>query len=157
MNLTVKKAGAALLVVTLCAFFAQKVFSHCEIPCGIYDDEARFKSLLENVTTVEKSMNQIIALSKESKPNNNQIVRWVMNKEHHAGDIIHILTQYFLTQRLKPVADKNSQEYKNYAKKLTLVHEMIVFSMKAKQTTDLENVTKLRSHIADFKTAYMGG
>ena len=157
MNVTVKKGAATFLVIALCAFFAQKVLSHCEIPCGIYDDEARFKTLLENVTTVEKSMNQIIALSKESKPNNNQIVRWVMNKEHHAGDIIHILTQYFLTQRVKPVADKSSQEYNDYAKKLTLVHEMIVFSMKANQTTDLDNVEKLRSHIADFKAAYMGG
>ena len=157
MNVTIRKTAAALLVLVLWAFFAQKVFSHCEIPCGIYDDEARFTMLVENVTTVEKSMNQIIELSKESKPNNNQIVRWVMNKEHHDGDIIHILTQYFLTQRIKPVADKSSQEYKDYAKKLTLVHEMIVFSMKAKQTTDLENVAKLRSHIADFKTAYMGG
>ena len=34
--------------------------AHCEIPCGIYDDEAGIKQLLEHVTTIEMSMNQIV-------------------------------------------------------------------------------------------------
>jgi nickel superoxide dismutase len=43
-------------------------FAHCEIPCGIYDDHARIHMILEHVTTIEKSMNQITAISKEKSP-----------------------------------------------------------------------------------------
>jgi len=41
-----------------------------------------------------------------------------------------------------------------YANKLTLIHQVIVYSMKCKQTTDLENVKLLSKALADFKTAY---
>ena len=43
------------------------VGAHCEIPCGIYGDEGRFDALLENATTIEKSMNEINKLSGESE------------------------------------------------------------------------------------------
>jgi nickel superoxide dismutase len=33
---------------------------------------------------------------------------------------------------------------------------MLVYAMKAKQTTDLSNVEKLRSLLKEFKTAYLG-
>ena len=33
--------------------------SHCQIPCGIYGDDARFEELAEHIRTIEKSMAQI--------------------------------------------------------------------------------------------------
>ena len=30
--------------------------AHCQIPCGIYDDHARVHAMLEDVTTIEKSL-----------------------------------------------------------------------------------------------------
>jgi nickel superoxide dismutase len=121
--------------------------AHCEIPCGIYDDEARINELLEHVSTIEKSMNQIMAIDKEKDHNANQIVRWVMNKENHANELQHIVTQYFMTQRIKLDA-------KNYDKKLGLLHQMLVYAMKSKQTTDLDNTAKLTAAINDFKSLY---
>ena len=31
---------------------------HCQIPCGIYDDEVRFKLMREHVETIEKSIDR---------------------------------------------------------------------------------------------------
>jgi len=109
----------------------------------------------EDITTVEKAMKMIVDLSQQTPQNFNQIVRWVNNKEHHADDIRHIVTQYFMTQRVKPT-DKTDAKYTDYVNQLTLLHQMMVYSMKAKQTTDLANVEKLRSLVSDFKTAYFG-
>jgi nickel superoxide dismutase len=37
-----------------------------------------------------------------------------------------------------------------------LLHQMLVYAMRAKQTTDLANVEKMRSLLQDFHTAYFG-
>ena len=150
------------MIVCLVAVFALMMplaapaFAHCEIPCGIYDDEMRIASIAEHITTIEKSMNQIEELSKQEPLNYNQIVRWVQNKDDHASELQHIVSQYFMTQRLKPVGMVNKDAYAAYSQQLTLLHEMLYYSMKAKQTTDKENVEKLRSLLSEFKTAYFG-
>ena len=43
--------------------FGSLAYSHCQIPCGIYGDEARFNMITEHITTVEKSMKLIESLS----------------------------------------------------------------------------------------------
>ena len=124
--------------------------AHCEIPCGIYDDQARINMILEHIATIEKSMKQIKSLEKEKSPNFNQLVRWIMNKEHHATEIQTIVAQYFLTQRIKPKA-------KDYNQKLSLLQQMLIYSMKCKQTTDLKNAAKLRDLVKQFHQLYFAG
>ncbi len=70
-----------------------------------------------------------------------------MNKERHADEIQEIVTQYFMTQRIK-------LDTKNYEKKIGLLHQMLIYSMKCKQTTDLANVSKLKELVNDFKELY---
>lgn len=135
---------------------APPAFSHCEIPCGIYGDKTRIDMLEEDIATIEKSMKEILTLSKDAKPNYNQLVRWVVNKEHHADKIRDVVTQYFMAQRVKPVPPEESGGYGAYIRQLTLLHEMIVTSMKCKQTTDLANVERLRQLLADFAKATFG-
>lgn len=150
-----KKGVSVFLAVLFLTSMSSSVFAHCEIPCGIYGDKMRFDMWEEQIATVEKSMTQIVALSKEDPKNYNQIVRWVNNKEKHANDIIEIATQYFLTQRVKPLKDHDDTEAATkYAHQLGTLHEIIVYSMKAKQTTDLENVTKLRELVKSFYKLY---
>jgi nickel superoxide dismutase len=156
MRNAVSKKSAMLGVLVLVMIFASMVYSHCQIPCGIYGDPARFDMLAEHITTIEKSMKQITELSQEDNPNFNQLVRWVQNKEKHADDTSHIVTYYFMAQRVKPVDKTKGKAYEEYVKKLTLLHEMLVYSMKAKQTTDLANVEKLRSLLAEFNSVYFG-
>ena len=142
-----KRLLQMILVLSFSLLLAAGAAAHCEIPCGIYDDEARIAMLLEHVATIEKSMNQIGAIEKDKDHNANQLVRWVMNKEKHATELQEIVTQYFMTQRIKFDA-------KAYDKKLALLHQMLVYAMKCKQTTDLANTAKLTGVIEEFKKLY---
>ena len=129
-------------------------FAHCEIPCGIYGDEARFSAIAENLKTIEKSMNQINLLSAEAGKNANQLVRWVNNKETHADQIREIVAQYFLAQRVKAPANDDPAAGKTYSRKLALLHQMIVSAMKCKQTADPAHVKKSRELLEAFQALY---
>lgn len=137
----------AVLAFSCTILLAVGVAAHCEIPCGIYDDGARIDLLLEHVATIEKSMKQISAIQNEKNHNANQLVRWITNKENHANELQEIVTQYFMTQRIKFDA-------KAYDKKLALLHKMLVSAMKCKQTTDLEHTESLTKAIQEFKKLY---
>ncbi len=131
--------------------------SHCQIPCGIYDDEARFTAMLEHVTTIEKSIREIGTLSGEKEPNWNQLVRWVVNKDHHADELSGIVTYYFMAQRIKPPEDASDEKARRkYATELELLHRILVRAMKAKQTADLSHVEALRKLIGEFRGSYLG-
>jgi len=130
--------------------------AHCEVPCGIYGDEMRVKMIAEHITTIEKAMKQVTLLSGAESVNYNQLVRWVDNKEHHAGEIQHIVTQYFMTQRIKPADSSDREAQAAYVEKLTLLHKMLIQAMKAKQGTDLDVVAKLRTLLDSFSEAYLG-
>lgn len=150
MNL--KKTLLSLILIS--AFAISQVFAHCQIPCGIYDDEVRFSLMREHVETIEKGMNQIMELSAKGERNYNQIVRWVSNKDEHADELETIVTEYFLAQRVKPSDPSKKEAHAKYLDKITMLHEMIVYSMKAKQTTDLAHVKKLNSLIDGFEKIY---
>ena len=148
---------AAASLVLIVAASGSAAFAHCQIPCGIYDDEMRFTQLREHVTTIEKSMNQITTLGGEKSKNYNQVVRWVMNKEQHADELSEIVTYYFMTQRIKPPADSGDADaMKKYTTEVTLLHQMLVHAMKAKQTTDQAHVKHLRDLITQFEKSYHG-
>ena len=145
-----------LAALALTASVSSTALAHCQIPCGIYDDPVRFSQLREHVTTIEKSMNQINTLSEDPAPNVNQLGRWVMNKENHADELTEIVTYYFLTQRVKPADPSDKAATAKYLRQLTLLHQMMVHAMKAKQTTDLEHCEHLRALIDQFEAVYTG-
>jgi nickel superoxide dismutase len=144
----------ALITVLMLAGAVPSVLAHCQIPCGIYDDAARFAQMREHVTTLEKSMQQIDHLAGDPAESN-QLVRWVMNKEDHADQLADIITFYFMAQRIKPAAQEAS-EHAAYVERLTLLHRMLVQAMKAKQTTDLDHCQQLRTLIDEFERSYLG-
>ena len=125
------------------------VAAHCEIPCGIYDDELRANLIYEHSVTIEKSMKKIAELSKQNPVDYNQLVRWVSNKEEHATMIQHTISQYFMTQRIRPAAEK-------YIDKLSVLHKMLQAAMKCKQSIELSNVQTLRSLLKEFEILYFG-
>ena len=138
-------ATAALSLTSVSSLHA-----HCQVPCGIYSDDTVLTDLQTDQKTIEKAMAQITELSKDPTANANQITRWVTTKDDHAKNLQIVMAEYFLAQRLKiDEADKEA-----YMKKLTLAHEIIVYSMKCKQTTNLENAKKLKKAIDSFTEAY---
>lgn len=135
-------------------FFIPLAEAHCEIPCGIYGDRMRVNLLEEHFQTVEKSMKQIDKLKKDPKDNANQLVRWVNNKELHANKIQEIVYQYFMNQRITPVKESKNEKYSKYIKQITVLHRMLVESMKCKQTTDTDHVKELRRLLDRFEDSY---
>lgn len=133
------------------------VLAHCEIPCGIYDDEMRIQMIHEHITTIEKAMKQITALGSESPVNYNQLIRWTTNKEKHAEELQHIVYQYFMTQRIKPAHGGDGSPDAAYVEQLTTLHMLLVHAMKAKQSTDLEQIEHLRTLTDKFKELYFAG
>lgn len=138
---------SALLVLAVLAA-PRFAAAHCQIPCGIYDDHARVMSMLEDVETVKKSVTEMIGLNdKADLQSRQQFVRWVNNKELHAQKIIETISNYFLTQRVKP-------DQENYAERLQKHHAVILLAMKAKQTADLKVVEQLGAAVAALEAYY---
>lgn len=134
-----------------------KSYAHCEVPCGIYDDSVRVALIYEHISTIEKAMNNIKELSKADTPDYNQLVRWIMNKESHAEKLQVIVSQYFLHQRIKITDPSDQENYDKYIRNLTLLHEMLVYAMKAKQTTDQVFIDQLRDTVHKFEEVYFHG
>lgn len=154
MKNTIRKKLWIAGVFVVVMVFASMVHSHCQLPCGIYGDKDRFEMIGEHIITIEKSMKQITTLSQEKPQNMNQIIRWVNNKEHYTDELNDIVTYYFMAQRIKPIGDTKGKAYEDYVKKLTMLHKMLIYSMKAKQTTELSHVEKLKTVLAEFQKAY---
>ncbi len=137
----------ALLTVALATIATTFAHAHCQVPCGIYGDAARFETMLEHAVTITKAMTEINRLEADSAKNTNQSVRWVNTKEIHAQAIQDIIGDYFLAQRIK-------ETQADYTEHLVLSHKIIVLAMKTKQTTNLANAAALTKAIEAFKTLY---
>jgi len=126
----------------------QQAYAHCQVPCGIYDDHARVQAMLEDAATVDKAAMMINELAGKTDPQSmNQAVRWVMNKEKHAQNVIGTISDYFLTQRVK--ADQP-----DYAERLARHHAVIVAAMKAKQNADTKYAEALKASIEALAPYY---
>jgi len=126
------------LSIVLIILTSSVLFSHCQVPCGIYDDAARIKQIQEDITTIQKAMKNINELSnnKTAPQDLNQLVRWVNTKEEHAQHIQDVIMQYFLAQRVKP-KNVNDEGYTKYVS-LTISCQKIIFhAMKCKQNTEV--------------------
>ena len=141
-----KSLGQFLFVGTLALVgshlaLVQPASAHCQIPCGIYDDHALVQAMLEDAATVAKAVKLINELAGKTDPQSqNQAVRWVMNKEKHAQSVISTISDYFLTQRVKP-------DQEDYADRLVKHHAVIIAAMKAKQNADAAHADALTASI----------
>lgn len=147
MNRFFASATLSLIVAAICVSDAA---AHCQVPCGIYGDQRRFEELLEDEHTISKSQIEINNLAgKMGAQDLNQATRWVTTKEDHASNIQHVISSYFLAQRIK-------MDDPQYGKKLMAAHKVIVMAMKAKQSADPATAKELEKSIFDFYEAYEG-
>jgi nickel superoxide dismutase len=117
---------------------------HCQVPCGIYDDHARVQMIREDIVTITKAVGEIRTLSKKRDPQSmNQLTRWVVNKEHHAERIIRTISDYFLTQKIKPTDPRDRAGYTKYLEMLARHHAVMVAAMKCKQSASPDAVKAL--------------
>ncbi len=132
-----------------------KPVPHCQVPCGIYTDQLRFESMLEDTRTIAKSIGAInefadsMGNGKTSGTALNQVNRWITTKEDHASHIQEVMASYFFAQRIK-------SDHKDYTGQLASAHRVIVAAMKAKQAADPVTAEALKTAILDFYRAYEG-
>lgn len=137
--------ASCLLFLT---FITHQTYAHCQVPCGIYDDHARVKAMLEDAETVAKAGKMLDELAGKSDAQSlNQITRWVSNKESHAQKIIETISDYFLTQRVKP-------DQKDYTERLEKHHAVILAAMKSKQNADPKYAKTLSDAISALAGYY---
>tara|TARA_Y100000588_G_scaffold393837_1_gene511475 strand:- start:12480 stop:12968 length:489 start_codon:yes stop_codon:yes gene_type:complete len=139
-----------LFIFTHCLLSA-----HCQVPCGIYDDESRVVQMFEDLKTIEKAIVKINDLSKHQSTSQdiNQLVRWVETKEEHAQNIQNIISTYFLAQRIKP-KEKGEKAYKKYVSLVSSCQKIIFHTMKCKQNTDLSHTKTLRLQFSSLIENY---
>jgi len=138
------------LVIAISLLSARQALAHCQVPCGVYGDQRRFEEMLEDVTTIAKSIEEIgLLASKDDALSKNQLVRWVVTKEDHASKTQKIIAEYFLTQRIKSTNDR-------YVEQLKAAHNVMVAAMKCKQTVDAASAKALEKAILDLYRAYEG-
>lgn len=151
----VSLAGLVLMgVAAVITVQSQQASAHCQVPCGIYDDAARIARLREDATTIDKAITGIIELTGKHDPQAlNQAARWITNKETHASHIIDVVSQYFLTQKVKTVTP-GATGYDAYLKKLADHHAVMVAAMKTKQHANPKFVDALRHSIDALASHY---
>ena len=152
MKKTLKKNNLFTALILFCLVFAlsNTAHTHCQIPCGIYDDHARIEQMLEDSATIIKATKLIADLSsKADAQSQNQIIRWVTIKEKHAQDVISTISDYFLTQRVK-------MSQNDYVVRLKMHHAVIVAAMKTKQNANEKYAIALRKSIEALAQYYPG-
>ncbi len=148
MKLSKTLSPLAVLIALGLVLGVQSAQAHCQVPCGIFDDNARVKAMMEDAVTVDKATAEMAELQGKTDPQSvNQMVRWVMNKESHAQKIISTISDYFLTQRVKP-----SQE--DYVERLKKHHAVMLAAMKAKQHADKKHAEALMAEITALARYY---
>ena len=128
---------------------------HCQVPCGIYTDQLRFESMLEDTKTITKAIGQInefaasVGEGEMTGTAINQASRWVTTKEDHATKIQDVMAAYFFAQRIK-------SDHPDYTGQLASAHRVIVAAMKCKQAADPATAETLKTSILEFYKAYEG-
>ena len=135
-----------LIIIIL--FLSNTIFAHCQVPCGIYDDVLRILQIKEDFNTIDKAIDKIKELSKYSDEiSHNQLTRWVIAKEKHASNIQKIVSEYFLTQRIKETNQK-------YIEQTTTLQRILVMAMKCKQKLEQDYVNKGLNLVTSFSEVY---
>mmetsp|Transcript_58046 Transcript_58046/g.138132 ORF Transcript_58046/g.138132 Transcript_58046/m.138132 type:complete len:178 (-) Transcript_58046:77-610(-) len=124
---------------------------HCQVPCGIFNDDGRIAAILEDAVTIRKAVSEMQSLHKAGKLQDiHQMIRWVNTKEEHASKIMTVVADYFLAQKVKPALMKHDE----YLEVLALHHKVMIAAMKTKQSSEMEAVEDLDKAIAALRHVY---
>merc|ERR1719188_2754959 len=124
---------------------------HCQVPCGIFTDDLRVKMMIEDASTIRKSVVETAKLHQAGTLQDfHQAARWIATKEEHASKIMTTTADYFLAQKVKK-ADLSEQEYKEV---LVLLHAVMVAAMKTKQSSELAPVDTLDAALEAIKPLF---
>ncbi len=70
---------------------------------GEQADQHQFQALEQHIQKLEQASNQLRQFAGDPEKNAAETMRWSTIRDQHAADIAHIVTDYFLAQRLIPM------------------------------------------------------
>ena len=139
-------------LTTAILIFLTQLYAHCQVPCGVYDDAMRIKMIEEHTFTILKSMNYIKS-NQDDLQQQNQVTRWIITKDQHAQEMQNIISEYFLTQRIK-LKDDSKDSKDLYHAQLAVLHSILQDAMKCKQTIDTSMTNSLLEKLNEFVNLY---
>jgi nickel superoxide dismutase len=138
----------ALLTAILATFLSHgSLFSHCQMPCGIYHDDMVYNLVDQYVETMFKGISVLNNSKFATVKERNEFVRWVMEKDKSSDQTAHLISEYFLQQKIKVGGDDTT-------KQLISAHKLLFMLMQIKQGVDLELVRKFQKEWDQFKLMF---
>ncbi|GAB4236458.1 MAG: superoxide dismutase [Ni] [Chlamydiales bacterium] len=121
------------------------LLGHCQMPCGIYNDQMVYDRIDEYYQTMYKAVAALENNAFSNVQDRNQFVRWVMQKDVQSDEAAHILTNYFLQQKIKPSNDEDTHEL------VHVLHHLLFLIVQIKQTVDIDIVKDFGKEWEHFK------
>ena len=113
----------------------EKVYAHCDIPCGIYDPH--------NAQVAAHTVIRMMSLIKDAKGDAHDIARYTKVKEDHAELVKHevrvIWGDYFKPEHI----EKNPELHE-------LVFNIMKLGSKSRQSTDIKEAEELLAKVQEF-------
>jgi len=121
----------------------ERAEAHCDIPCGIYDPHHAQVAALTVIRMLDLMGDLASAPQKENLEYHNTLTRLIMVKEEHAElckrEIRVIWGDYFKQEHLE-----------KYPELSNLVHEIMVWGSKSRQTVSREAALQLLNSVNRF-------
>jgi len=145
LQMTMQKRFFLLVAIIICS--KAPLVSHCQMPCGIYHDDMVYDQVEQYIETMYKAMSELNHLELTKVKDSNQFVRWVMLKDKESDNVAHLLTIYFLQQKIKPGEQDTTP-------RLISLHKLLFLSVQIKQNTDLSCVKQFKDEWDNFKLMF---
>lgn len=137
-----------LLVGVILGWCCQmQLIAHCQMPCGIYHDEMVFDQIDQFVETTVKAISVMEDNPFKTVQDRAAFVRWVVQKDKGADDVAHLITTYFLQQKIKPGEDDT-------VKRVLSAHQLLFYLVQIKQNVDLKVVNDFYEEWERFKLMF---
>ncbi len=140
-----KKLFLSSMCMVLC--YQSLIFSHCQMPCGIYHDDMVFDQIDQYIETTAKGITILQDSKFSTTQNRNEFMRWVMQKENSSNEVANLLVTYFLQQKIKP-------DEEDTAKRVISAHKMLFWLVQIKQSSDLEALNSFYEEWERFKLMF---
>lgn len=134
-------------LVTFVVVLHSHLLSHCQMPCGIYHDDMVFDRFDQYIETMYKGITVINDSPFKTTRERNETIRWVMQKDVQSDEMAHIITSYFLQQKIQPSDPE-------LCKKLTSAHKLLFLLVAIKQNTDRQMVLDFAQEWNKFKQMF---
>jgi nickel superoxide dismutase len=136
-----------LISFFLCLISLNGLAAHCQLPCGIYHDDMAYDQIDQYIETMYKGITVINDSQFKTPRERNETIRWVMLKDKESDKMAHLITSYFLQQKI-------SLNDPDLTKKLTAAHKLLFLLVTIKQNTDRNIVKDFAAEWDKFKLMF---